>query len=369
MQSKISTAILSSFLSFLLFTFLVACDSNKPAPQTESEPLPRPAKLFEIGQTESDDYLNFPAVIKSDALTELSFEVSGVVKELFVVEAQEVKQGEVLAKLGQKDLQTKLKSTRAQYDNAEEEYQRAVRLIKEDAIPLSELEQRESERDVNKAQLETAEKALQDSILIAPFAGSIARVSIKKQQAIKVGEPAIEILGEGGLEASINLPSSIIAKAKELIAIAKEQREPNYDAYLTLSAVPDRRIPTQFKEITLDANAVSQTYEVTLSFKAPEDINILPGMNASIWFKDPLKGTYDDSKVSVPLSAIVAEGEQKYVWVVNRESMAVTRRNITVEDGVGEYLNVTSGLKLGETIVAGGVSSLSEGMKVRPWTK
>lgn len=362
MQPKILTAILSSFLSFLLLTFLVACDSNKSAPQSDSEPLPRPAKLFQIGQTESDDYLNFPAVIKSNTLTELSFEVSGVVKELFVVEAQEVKQGEVLAKLGQKDLQTKLKSVRAQYDNAEEEYQRAVRLIKEDAIPLSELEQRESERDVNKAELETAEKALQDSILIAPFAGSIARVSIKKQQAIKVGEPAIEILGEGGLEASINLPSSIIAKAKE-------QRESNYDAYLTLSAVPDRRIPAQFKEITLDANAVSQTYEVTLSFKAPEDINILPGMNASIWFKDPLKGTYDDSKASVPLTAIVADGEQKYVWVVNRESMAVTRRNITVEDGVGEYLNVTSGLKLGETIVAGGVSSLSEGMKVRPWTK
>ena len=33
------------------------------------------------------------------------------------------------------------------------------------------------------------------------------------------------------------------------------------------------------------------------------------------------------------------------------------------------WLNVTSGLDLGETIVEAGVSSLSEGMKVRPWSK
>jgi RND family efflux transporter MFP subunit len=362
MQPKISTALLSLVLSIFLLAFLVACDSDRSAPKSESEAFARPAKLFETGQTESDEYLNYPAVIKSHKHTELSFEASGVVKELFVLEAQNIKQGEVLARLDQRDLQTNLKSARAQYDNAEEEYQRAARLIKEDAISRSELEQRKSQRDVNKALLETAEKALQGSVLVAPYAGEIARVSIKKQQAIKAGEPAIEILGAGGLEATINLPSSIIAKAKQ-------QKGSKDDAYLTLSAVPDRRIPAQFKEVTLDADAASQTYEVTLSFKAPEDLNILPGMNATIWFKDPSKRKINESKVSVPLTAIVADGEQKYVWVVNRESMAVTRRNITVEDGIGSYLIVSSGLKLGETIVAGGASSLSEGMIVRPWTK
>ena len=74
MQPKISTAKLSLIFSFFLLTFLVACDSNESAPQSESETLARPAKLFEIGQTESDAYLNFPAVIKSHQLTELSFE-------------------------------------------------------------------------------------------------------------------------------------------------------------------------------------------------------------------------------------------------------------------------------------------------------
>lgn len=63
------------------------------------------------------------------------------------------------------------------------------------------------------------------------------------------------------------------------------------------------------------------------------------------------------------------DSDQKYVWMANRESMIVTRRNIAVEDGVGASLNVSRGLELGETSVAAGVSTLSEGMKVRLWLK
>ncbi len=361
MQIKVSSTI-HSFSIILALFFLMACDSESPLPENKVETLIRPAKLIEIGQKISDNFLNYPAVIKSQQLSTLSFEVAGVLKELLVIEAQEVKQGDVLARLDQRDLQAKLKSARAQFDNADAEYQRAMRLIKEDAISRSDLEQRKSKRAVNKARLETAEKALQDSVLIAPYAGNIARVSIQKQQAIQAGGAAIEILGAGGLEASINLPASIIAKAKE-------QKGAKTHSYLTLSAAPDRRIPALFKEATLTADAASQTYEVTFSFATPEDLNILPGMNATIWFKDPGESASKISKVSVPLTAIATDGDQKYVWVVDRETMIVSRRNITVEDDVGAILNVSSGLELGETIVAAGISFLSEGMKVRPWSK
>jgi RND family efflux transporter MFP subunit len=224
------------------------------------------------------------------------------------------------------------------------------------------LEERKAQRDVSKAQLETTEKALEDSVLVAPYSGNVAKVLIEKRQIVQPGKPAISILGEGGLEAKINLPSSIIAKARK-------RKKKEVDSYVVLEAAPNRRIPAIFKEASLEADAASQTYEVTFTFKAPKGLNILPGMNATVWFKDPSKLATGISKASIPLTAIVTDGDQKYVWVVNKESMIVTRRNITVEDGVGMNLNVSSGLELGETIVAAGVSSLSEGMKVRLWIK
>ncbi len=356
---KIAIIIRIAFVNILAILFLSACNSETPS--TEDN-LIRPAKLMIVGQTETDNYLNYPAVIKSQQLSSLSFEVSGVVKELLVLEAQKVKKGEMLARLDQRDQRAKLKSTRAQFNNADAEYQRAVRLIKEDAISRSELEKRKSKRDVERAQLDSAEKALLDSVLVAPYAGNIAKISIQKEQAVQVGESAILILGSGGLEASINLPSSIVAKAKD-------QKGSKTASYLILNVAPGHQIPAIFKEVTLDADAASQTYEVTFSFLAPEDLNILPGMNATIWIKNPINLESQTPKASIPLTAIVTDGEQKYVWVVDKESMFVTRRNIILEDGIGDYLNVSNGLKIGETIVVAGVASLSEGMKVRPWSK
>ncbi len=357
----------SSYLSRLALVtvtvfLLTACDSETPTSDNKIDSLIRPAKLLEVGQIKSDDFLNYPAVIRSQQLSALSFEVSGTLKELLVVEAQEVQQGDVLANLDQRDLQTKLKSARSQFDNANAEYQRAVRLMKEDAISRSVLEQRKSQRDVNKAQLESAEKAVQDSVLVAPYAGNIAKISIQEQQAVQAGEPAISIFGDGGLEASINIPSSIMA-------VARKGKASESSAYLILDVAADRRIPVQFKEASLEADTTSQTYEITFTFDAIDGLNILPGMNATVWFKNPSKLAAGSVEARIPLTALMTDGDQKYVWVVSRESMAVTRRNVTLEEGVGVDLNVSSGLEVGETIVAAGVSSLSEGMKVRPWSK
>ena len=361
MRIKSTCLVKLSLYIFAVF-FLVACDSESPSTKKEAATQIRPAKLIEVGQVNTDDFLNYPAVIQSQQSSVLTFEVGGMLIELMAIEAKKVKKGEVLAKLDQRDFLAKLKSARAQFENADTEYQRALRLIKEDAISRSVLEERKAQRDVSKAQLETTEKALEDSVLVAPYSGNVAKVLIEKRQIVQPGKPAISILGEGGLEAKINLPSSIIAKARK-------RKKKEVDSYVVLEAAPNRRIPAIFKEASLEADAASQTYEVTFTFKAPKGLNILPGMNATVWFKDPSKLATGISKASIPLTAIVTDGDQKYVWVVNKESMIVSRRNITVEDGVGMNLNVSSGLELGETIVAAGVSSLSEGMKVRLWIK
>jgi len=205
---RTNTPALAIFMTFLA----VACDSGTPLFEKKTQTLVRPAKLIEIGQANDNDFLNFPAIIQSRQLSVLSFEVGGMLKELMVIEAQKVNKGDVLAKLDQHDLLAKLSSARAQFKNANIEYQRALRLIKQDAISSSELEERKSNRDVNKSQLETAEKALQDSVLVAPYSGAIAKVSIEKRQITQPGKSAITILGKQGLEGKINLPSSILPR-------------------------------------------------------------------------------------------------------------------------------------------------------------
>ena len=354
-------------LPLLIFALLITGCDSKPDEEnnklsSKAEVIIRPVKLKSVGSSQDAKYLNYPAVITSTNLNELSFAVTGVVEKVFVVEAQKVSQGDILAKLDSRDLLAKLSSAQAKYDNSNNEFERAIRLMKEDAISKSELDKRRSDNNVNKAALESARKAVQDVNLIAPYSGNVAEIFISNQQAVTLGETAIKVLGEGLMEASMNLPASIVAKT-----LKKDHA--NDGAYLVFDFASETHIPVTYKEANLNADSMSQTYKITFTFPAPKTLNVLPGMNASIWFKNPTESTRNSSSVSVPLTAIGIDGEQKFVWVVNQDTMLVSKRYITLENNVGEYLQVKSGLKSGETIVIAGISSLSAGMKVRAWSK
>jgi len=358
---RISLKIIN-ILAILSFILITGCSSDSDNTEKKEIAVAKPAKLFTVSQVESDEYLNYPAVIQSTRFLSLAFQVSGIVKEVSIIESEAVKKGQVLAKLDQRDHLAQLNSAKAQFKNAETEYLRAKRLIEEQAISRSVLDQRKSQFDITKAQLDTAQKAFNDTILVSPFSGNIATVSIEALQNVQAGEAVITVLGNGGLEAKANLPSNILARAEK-------NGEKNGSAFVILDADRDRRIPAKFKSIALEADSASQTFEVIFDFKAPENLNVLPGMNATLWFRNPDRSQSGVKGMSVPLAAISIEGNENFVWVVDPSSNQVSKRKVVVQKGVGSHLTIIDGLEAGEIIVAAGVSQLSAGMEVRPWSQ
>ena len=141
------------------------------------KPAVRPVKLITIEGTSSLESSRYPAVVNASQISELSFPVGGRLNEFPVIESQQVEEGYVIARLDQRDFASKVDAANAQFANAQDEYQSAVRLSQTDAIARNVLEQRRTQRDVAKSQLESAEKALEDATLTAPFPGVIAMLS------------------------------------------------------------------------------------------------------------------------------------------------------------------------------------------------
>ena len=295
---------------------------------------------------------------------DLAFQVSGLLEELPVIEAQDVERGAIIAKLDQRDFQSNYDKVKAQFDNAEAEYRRALELVEDNLVSRSQLDQLKSQRDVARAQLDAAEKALSDTVLRAPCACVIARVPAKRLQNVQPGEVIATIISREELEATINMPASIIAQIPR-----QEDQRTEAIIFVVLDAAPANRIPATFKEAALEADPASQTYEVTFAFSPPEDLTILPGMNATVVLTPPAASTGTQNvSVAIPLAAVLSDGDQQYVWVVNSETMMVSKRGINIADGIGETVIVTEGVMPGEVIVGAGASYLAEGMKVRPWT-
>ncbi len=151
-----------------------------------------------------------------------------------------------------------------------------------------------------------------------------------------------------------------------LATIPKEDTDKNQrQAFVILNSAPSQLIQAQYKSATLLADASSQTYKITFTFTPPADALVLPGMNATVEVR--INKDLNALRTTVPLASILSDGSSTFIWLLNEDTMTVTKREVTVEPGVGETLVITSGLNPEQRIVGAGAAYLSEGMSVREW--
>lgn len=334
--------------------FLTGCSKDKSVEQVD---VVRPVKLIDVAETTNVKKLSFPAVVEALSSKDLTFQVSGQIKSLKVREGQSVKQGEVIAALDERTFQNQLDTAQSQFDRARIEFERGQRLIAENAISQSVYDQRKSQFDIASAQLDTANKALEDTLLRSPFDGVVAIKHAKELDSVSPSAPIVTLQTEGAAEAMVKIPASLVTRSKQI--------EP-LQTVVVLDSAPEDEMSAELVSASTQADERSQTFEVRFGFTPPEDLTILPGMTGVV--KASLRmssGDQPSGQISIPLSAVLSDSNGKYVWKVDPQAMTVIRQNIQVGTGVAESLVVTSGLNAGDTIVGAGASYLSEGMQVR----
>ena len=331
-----------------------------PSTDDATEPPTRPVKLITVEETSNRFPVSYPAVIEAAQSSILTFQVNGLLQQLPVTEGQPIEQGGVIAQLDQRDFQNNFNSAKAQFDNADTEYQRALRLAEQDAISQSILDQRRSQRDILKAQLDTAQKMLDDSTLRAPFAGQIAEIHVENFQNVAAQQSIVTLQSAGDVEAVVDIPAHILAYVPQIDPV---------EAHVTLDAAPNVQIPALFKESTGQADPTTQTYRVRFSFTPPDNLLILPGMTGAFDAVIVYSGDQFDLGVSIPATSILFEENTHFVWIVDQSDMTVSKRKVTLaDDRFDEEVAVIDGLSGGEVIAGAGASYLFEGMRVRAWS-
>lgn len=350
-------SLFAGFIGSLLLFGIAGC---QPAEEEIKDPVVRPVKLITVENTSNEFDVTIPATIQATQSSVITFQVNGLLQQLPVKDGDPVKRGAVIARLDQRDFRNNLNQAKASYDTAETEYQRAVRLAAQDAIAQSVVEQRKSQRDISKAQLDTAQKAFDDTVLRAPFDGSVAQVHVENFQNVGAQQAIVTLQSDGDLEAVIDAPAQLIARVPELETT---------DTTITLDAAPELTIPAEFKEAAGQSDPTLQTYKVRFSFTPPSNLLVLPGMTGRISATFIYNGEGIDLGVAVPAGAIMTDGDSQFVWVLDESSMTVSKQKITVSpERFDTEVSVLEGLEGGELIVGAGASYLSDGMQVRAWT-
>lgn len=334
---------------------LAACEEQ----QADTEPPIRPAKLFEVTSSKNARTINFPAVITARSSADLTFEVGGVLEKFPVTESQEVVEGELIAQLDQRTFSNEVAQAQAQYRNAQAQFNRAAQLINKGTIARKTYDERLKDRDVAKTALDNAQKRLEDSTLRAPFDGVIAKKHVDQFQTVASQTAIVTIQSTGAAEAVVQLPSRLVANSNRF--------EPS-DTVVVLDAAAGREIPATFVSSATKTDPRTQTFEVHFSFVPPDDLVILPGMTGTLRASLTISSEDGNSNhVTVPRTAVLAQGDDLFVWRVDTATMTVTKQQIEVAEQLDTDVTVLSGLEDKDIIVEAGVSFLVEGMKIRPF--
>ncbi len=328
-----------------------------PAQSQEAPAKVRPAKLIDIKAEEANLQVSLPTIVEADRSAVLTMQAGGVLQEFPVTEGTVVQKGDLIARVDTRTLENDLNQARAQVEVAENEFTRAETLIKQNTISQSVYDQRKSARDLAVLAVEAAEKRLSDASLYAPFDGVIALVDVKQFQTVSAQESIVTLQSNTLFEAVLQVPARAIADSSKVDVV---------DTYITLDVAPLVSIPTTFKSIAQQADAASQTYEARFTFEPPEGLVVLPGMTGEMFARlVQTNGAAPHTEITIPVSAVMSDGGQTFVWLVNVDTMAVSRQQVTLDDAIGSALPVLEGLSVGDTIVGAGASYLHDGMIVR----
>jgi len=232
----------------------------------------------------------------------------------------------------------------------------------------ADLERVIAQREQSRADLQVSQAQLDNTVIKAPFAGTVVKKMAEVGESVAPIPPGVNISTASGAIVALADLATLEMEADVSEANVARLRE-GQPAEVTVEAFPDRRFRSVLRQVipTADRTKATVLTKVTLLEK---DKDLKPEMSAKVTFleagsaESPKTAVPQKSAILVPPSAIVARnGGQQVFEVVNGTARA---RTITTNGTRRDLTIVTDGLTGTETLVAHPPDSLTDGAAVSP---
>ena len=345
----------------MLSLFVSACG---PDEVVETVEIVRPVKLMTVSGTRADATLEIPGSVHAAQSAELGFEVAGQMSERLINEGQVVTAGQVLARLDARDYEVRRDRARASRDTAKADYDRYAKAYAASAVTEQEVSRAKGQFDISQADLDVAQKALDDTQLRAPFSGRIAKRLVDDFANVNAKQPVMILQDESSFELRVDVSERDWAQGDT--SLSKDEVTKRINPRVRIASLGQRLFPAYLKELSASADLVTRTYGATFGFASPADANVSPGMTGSVIVDRYRRNVTGAAGLAVPSNVISADADgNPFVWIVDTTTMRVSKRAVELGELSGDNASIVSGLSGGERIVASGINSVTDNMLVR----
>lgn len=342
-----------SALSIAVLFSLVGCQGagafGQPpeGEQQEAEERPTPVLLATVERGTIQGQIRAASTIEAELQVTVHAESTGRVTSLSLEEGEQVEAGQTLARIRRDAQSLGVERAETNLADAERELARVEKLFAQGIASQAEL-------DTAKTRVETAlldkrdrRRDLSNTVINAPFTGMLTRRFVSEGAFVTSGAQVFEITDFTSLVARVYVPE------KELDRIAVGQ-----PAEIVGKAAKNRQGTGEVRRIAPVVDATTGTVKVTIGL--PSELaggsqGFLPGMYAEVTLTTE---RHEDVPI-VPKPALVHEDEQTFVFIADGDRA----KRVLIETGLADddFVEVTSGLALGDRIIVAGQTGLKDG--------
>jgi len=332
--------------SFWLFCFLLLLNISSIA---DAGAQPRNPVIAAEARTDTiHDRIEALGTLQANESVLLTASVTETVSAIHFNDGQHVTAGTVLVEMTSDEEQALLQEAQSRFEEARRQYDRIKPLQEGGAAPTSLIDERLRDYETSRAQLAVIQARLKDRVIVAPFDGALGLRNISVGALVTPGTQIVTLDDISVMKLDFSIPSTFLPSIA--VGVPIEARSRMY---------PDEIFRGEIVSIGSRIDPVTRSIVIRALLPNP-DGRLRPGTLMTV---ELLKN--ERSAVIIPEEAIVSEGGRKYVFVINKsEGNKLERREITSGARRPGTLEVLSGLKSGELIVAHGTIRARQDMIV-----
>jgi membrane fusion protein (multidrug efflux system) len=318
--------------------------------------------------------VKFSAKLKGETDVTITPQVSGQLTRICVTEGDQVKKGQVLFIIDQRDAQLELESAQAnlqaalaQEASAKIEYESNKNLYDKKIVSKYTLDTSENSYNQAKAsvaqyraQVNRAKVNLGYCTITAPVTGSIGEITVRAGDQVSPSTYLTTVSGNANMDAEFSLPETFLS----MMLSEGFTTDPNKLSKLSPEIGFIMKNGTEYDHkgkitrATGMVNASTGTISLKATFPNPKG-QLYSGMQGNIVI--PLQ---EQGVMVIPQEAVVKLQDKQQVYKVQPDSTATAIEVTTQDIYDGEHYIALTGLNEGDKIVTVGANNVHEGQKV-----
>lgn len=340
------------------------------AAQTPVKPeaKPVPVSVAVVAQKAAPVEIRTVGRVQTLASVAVRSRTDGVIAKVSVTDGQEVKEGDELFRIDDREAQAALKlaqanlaKDQASLANAKRQVDRLTPLAAKNFTTKQDYDAAttlvatlQAAIAADQAAIDAARVTLSYTVITAPISGRIGTVAQKLGNTVRAADSTalVTINQLQPILVAFSVPQESMGELQRVLAGGKVP---------VSVTIPDSSVPAQAGEVSYVENAIDPATN-TLSVKAQ-----FPNADEFLWPSQFVNVVMtlrvDQDAIVVPAVAVQMNQDGAYVWMVRADS-TVELRPITVARQVGQEMVVEGDLKPGEKVVTEGQLRLENGAKV-----